>query len=172
MYSEPRMKRWRRRRCRRKGAEGEAEGRFRGGGGKSGGSGGNGGGGRTPKGLEVLLGKAKKGADKKVKEIPIQLATLITTIYEAKIKQDQDDALEGRLLQSLPEFARLLDSQVRYQVTCDEVHAESGVMCRGKGSTALASAVLWPVCHSDRHGHRRRQRGASVLDHKGALFMS
>jgi hypothetical protein len=119
-----------------------------GGGGKSGGSGGNGGGGRTPKGLEALLGKAKKGADKKVKEIPIQLAnTLITTIYEAKIKQDQDDALEGRPLQSLPEFARdCLIRKYGIKSLATKYMRSLVFMCRGKGSTSSRLRLFSGLC--------------------------
>jgi hypothetical protein len=60
-----------------------------------------------PKGLSELMGNEVKKSGKRAKEISVQVANaLIISIYEAKLKQDQDDMLEGRPRQSLPELTR------------------------------------------------------------------
>ena len=148
MYSEPRMKRMAEKTVQEKGGGGGGGGDGSGGGGvKGGGSGGNGGGGRTPKGLRLSRERRRKVPTKRSKKFPYSWPTLITTIYEAKIKQDQDDALEGRPLQSLPEFARdCLIRKYGIKSLATKYMRSLVFMCRGKGSTSSRLRLFSGLC--------------------------
>jgi len=106
---------------------------------------------------ELIEGGSKKGSKKPSKEISIQLANaLIVNIYEAKLKQDGDDIIQGRPHQSMPELARdLLIRKYGIKRLATKTLKSLIALCKKQGSATPRLRLFASLCAipTDEHKH-------------------